>query len=54
MKEGFNIEREEIEANGSSKIISTSCRDVIEEYLSTHQHIDVSVEENKRLVIVNK
>ena len=50
---GFNIKLDELEKNGKSKIIATSCREVLEEYLSNNQHLDSSVEENKRL-IVNK
>ena len=51
LKEAFNITLEEIEQNGTHRIVSTSCRDVIEEYLSNNQHINVSVEENQRLIV---
>ncbi|MBR6948570.1 MAG: bifunctional metallophosphatase/5'-nucleotidase [Bacilli bacterium] len=50
---GFNITLDEVEKNGKSKIIATSCREVLEEYLSNNQHLDSNVETNKRL-IVNK
>ena len=36
----FDIPMSEIEENGKPRIIATSCRDVIEEYLTSHQHID--------------
>ena len=49
IKDGLNITLEELEKNAKSKIIATSCRDVIEEYLSNHQHLDKNNKE--RLVI---
>ena len=36
----FNVPMSEIEENGKPRIIATSCRDVIEEYLSSHQLLD--------------
>ena len=48
---GFNITLKELEKNGKSRIIATSCRDVIEEYLSTHQHLDA--QDNTRLIVKN-
>ena len=36
----FNVPMSEIEQNGKPRIVATSCRDVIEEYLSSHPHID--------------
>ncbi len=50
---GFGIKLEELEKNGKSKIVATSCREVLEEYLTSNQHLDSVVEDNKRL-IVNK
>ncbi len=52
MKDGFDITAEELEKNGPTRVIATSCRDVLEEYMSTHQHLDAP--EDKRLVVVNK
>ena len=40
IEDGFNISLKELEKNGKSKIISTSCRDIVEEYLSKHQHLE--------------
>ena len=40
LEDVFNIPMAEIEANGKPRIVSTSCRQVIEEYLSAHQHLD--------------
>ena len=40
----FNITLKELEENGKSRVIATSCRDIIEEYLSTHQHLDKDCE----------
>lgn len=49
IEKGFNITLEEVEKNGKSKIVATSCRDVIEEYLSKNQHLDRLG--NERLII---
>ena len=51
IEEGFNTTVKALEENGKSRICATSCRDVLEEYLSTHQHLDSNVKENKRLVV---
>ena len=37
---GFGIEKAEIEKNGDPRVFTTSCRDVIDEYLSKHQHLN--------------
>ena len=37
---GFNKKIEELESIEKSRVIATSCRDVLEEYMSTHQHLD--------------
>ena len=52
--DGFNISLKELEKNGKTRILSTSCRDVIEEYLSENQHLDVNIKDNPRLVINNR
>ena len=46
----FDIPLEEIAKNGTPRIVCTSCRSVIEEYLTSHQHLDHQVGE--RLVIL--
>ncbi len=51
---GFNITLDELEKNGKFRILSTSCRDVLEEYLSEHQHLDINIKDNPRLVIKNR
>ena len=51
MEGGFNITLKELEKNGKSRVVATSCRDVLEEYLSTNQLLDVDIEENPRLII---
>ena len=48
---GFNITLDELEKNGKFRILSTSCRDVLEEYLGEHQHLDIDIKSNPRLVI---
>ena len=45
----FSIPMSEVEANGAPRIVSTSCRDVIEEYLTSHQHLDRA--EGDRLIL---
>lgn len=40
MQEFFSISREEAELNGKSREIATSCREVLDEYLSYHQNLD--------------
>ena len=37
---GFNVTTEELESIQKPRMISTSCREVIDEYLSSHQHLD--------------
>ena len=49
IKDGFNIDLEEVEKNAKSRVIATSCRDVLEEYMSNNQHLDVN--ELNRLII---
>ena len=40
MKDFFSISHEEIAENGNPRRIATSCRDVLDEYLSCHQNLD--------------
>ena len=35
----FGISMDELNKNGATKMVSTSCRDVLDEYLSEHQHL---------------
>jgi len=51
IKENLNVDIKDVEKNGKSRILSTSCRDVIEEYLSNNQHIDVNIKDNPRLIV---
>ncbi len=46
----FQVSLEEVKKNGAPRVICTSCRSVIEEYLTAHQHLDHQVGE--RLVIL--
>ena len=50
MGESFRIDTKEVFANMHPRVISTSCRAVLEDYLSEHQHLDHRVGE--RLVIL--
>ena len=45
----LNIKLETIEKNAKSRMIATSCRDILEEYLGEHQHLDS--QDNTRLII---
>lgn len=49
IEEGFNITLDEIEKNGKSRVVATSCRDVLEEYMANNQHLDVT--ELNRLIV---
>ena len=40
----FNITQEEIGRNGDVRIVATSCRDVLDEYLSEHQHLNLELD----------
>jgi 5'-nucleotidase len=43
MKDFFSVSHEEIEPNGKPRRIATSCREVLDEYLSCHQNLDREV-----------
>lgn len=49
IEDGFDITIKELEENAKVRILATSCRDVIEEYMSSNQHLDV--ETLDRLII---
>ena len=49
IEEAFNKKLEEVEELEKTRIVATSCRDVIEEYMSTHQHLDRK--DGKRIVV---
>ena len=40
MKDFFSISHEEISKNGMPRRVATSCREVLDEYLSCHQNVD--------------
>jgi 5'-nucleotidase len=40
MKDFFSVSHEEVEPNGKPRKIATSCREVLDEYLSCHQGLD--------------
>jgi 5'-nucleotidase len=40
MKEFFSISHEEVSKNGKPRRVATSCREVLDEYLSCHQNLD--------------
>ncbi len=49
-KDFFSISHEEIEENGKPRRVATSCREVLDEYLSSHRNLDRHIED--RLVIL--
>jgi len=51
---GFNMKISDFEKNGKTRIIATSCRDVLEEYMSNNQRLDANIEADPRLVIKNR
>lgn len=48
----LGISLDELEQNGSTRTIATSCRDILEEYLSKNQHEDRNA--NERIIIHNR
>ena len=40
MKDFFALSHEELERNGKPRRVATSCREVLDEYLSCHQNLD--------------
>lgn len=49
MKDNLNVSLEEVSVNRKPKVLTTSCREVLDEYLSEHQLLDAKVE--GRLII---
>jgi 5'-nucleotidase len=49
MKDFFSISHEEVAENGKPRRVATSCREVLDEYLSCHQNLDHHI--SGRLVI---
>lgn len=40
MKDFFSVSQEEVSQNGNPRRVATSCREVLDEYLSCHQNLD--------------
>jgi 5'-nucleotidase len=49
LKDFFSVSLEELVQNGAPKVVATSCREVLDEYLSCHQNLDHHI--SGRLVI---
>lgn len=47
----FNISMDELNKNGGTRIVATSCRDVLDEYLTEHQHLGREID--GRLTLLN-
>jgi 5'-nucleotidase len=53
MKDFFSVSHEEVEANEKTRRIATSCREVLDEYLSCHQNLDHQISGRITLVSAN-
>lgn len=51
MEESFNVSQAEVAQNRKIRIVATSCREILDEYLTAHQLLEHKVE--GRLVLVN-
>ena len=49
MKDIFSLSPEEVEPNGKPRRVATSCREILDEYLSCHQNLDHRI--GSRLII---
>lgn len=49
MEEFFSVSHEDVAPNGKPRRIATSCREVLDEYLSTHQGLDHQISGRLRL-----
>ena len=49
LKEFFSVSHEEVAANGKPRRIATSCREVLDEYLSCHQGLDRQISGRLRI-----
>ena len=50
MEENLAVSLEEVSANRKPRVVATSCREVLDEYLSAHQHLDRNVEGRMMLI----
>lgn len=44
MEENLAVSLEEVSANRKPRVVATSCREILDEYLSTHQHLDREID----------
>ena len=45
MEDSLDLPISEAEKNGKPRVISTSCRQVLEEYFTAHQHLDLHADD---------
>ena len=50
MEENLQISEDEISANAKPRVVTTSCREILDEYLSSHQHLDARVEGRLKVI----
>ena len=50
MEENLQISEDEISANAKPRVVTTSCREILDEYLSSHQHLDACVEGRLKVI----
>ena len=50
MSENLAVSLDEVSANQKPRVVTTSCREVLDEYMSVHQHLDAQVEGRLTLI----
>ena len=50
MQDFFSVSHEEIEKNGKPRRVATSCREILDEYLSCHQNLDRQIGDRLKIV----
>ena len=50
MEDNLAVTLDEVSANRKPRIVATSCRDILDEYLSTHQHLDRQIDGRLTLI----
>jgi 5'-nucleotidase len=50
MKDFFSLSHEEVEPNGKPRRVATSCREVLDEYLSCHQGLDHRISDRLQIL----
>ncbi|MBQ1267090.1 MAG: hypothetical protein IIY06_10120 [Proteobacteria bacterium] len=51
MKDFFDVSHEDVSKNAAPRRVATSCREVLDEYLSCHQNMDRQIEGRLELLL---